>query len=155
MKTKVGDKCPIFKLKNQEGIEINISDYISKKAMIIYFYPKDNTSVCTAEACEFRDAISDFAQLDAEIFGISSDSVKSHKNFALKNKLNFNILSDENNSVRKLFGVKANLFGLIQGRETYVIDKNGIIVGIFNKLSASTAHVEYAKRILQKLAIEN
>lgn len=151
MKTKVGDMCPIFKLKNQEGLEINIKDYISKKAIVIYFYPKDNTKVCTAEACEFRDAISDFAMLDAEIFGISSDSVKSHKNFALKNKLNFNILSDESNFVRKLFGVKANLFGLIQGRETYVIDKNGVIIGIFNELTSSTAHVDFAKKTLEKM----
>ncbi len=148
MKTKIGDRCPIFKLKNQDGIEIDIRDYIAKKAIIIYFYPKDNTKVCTAEACEFRDAIADFAQLDAEIFGISSDSVKSHKDFAKKNKLNFNILADENSFVRKLFGVKANLFGLIQGRETYVIDKNGIIIGIYNELTGSTTHVEYAKKTL-------
>lgn len=148
MKKKVGDSCPIFKLKNQDGIDIDIRDYITKKSIVIYFYPKDNTKVCTDEACEFRDAIGDFAQLDAEIFGISSDFVKSHKEFAKKNKLNFNILSDDSNFVRKLFGVKPNLFGLIQGRETYVIDKNGIIIGIYNELIGSKAHVEFARKTL-------
>jgi peroxiredoxin Q/BCP len=146
-----GEKCPLFSLQNQDNKTINIADFIGKQNLVIYFYPKDNTKVCTAEACEFRDRMNDFAKLDSVVFGISSDSVSSHKKFADENKITFDILADTDKSVRKLFGIKANLFGLVPGRETFVIDKNGIIQGVFNSLTKSKAHIDFAREILKDL----
>ncbi len=146
-----GEKCPLFSLQNQDNITINIADYIGKQNLVIYFYPKDNTKVCTAQACEFRDRMNDFAKLDSVVFGVSSDSVASHKKFALENNILFDILSDNDKSVRKLFGIKGNVFGLIPGRETYVIDKNGIIQGVYNALTEAKEHIDFAKGILNGL----
>ncbi|MES2587422.1 MAG: peroxiredoxin [Bacteroidota bacterium] len=151
MKPKIGDTCPTFELKNQDGKLINIKNFIGHQHLVIYFYPKDNTGGCTAQACEFRNQMDEFSKLNATIFGISSDSVKSHKDFATKNNLTFDILSDENGIIRNKFSVKKSIFGLIQGRETFVVDKDGIIRGIYNSLSNVKAHVEFAKKILSKL----
>ena len=128
MSITIGDTCPTFTLLNQVGKEINIQDFIGTKNIIIYFYPKDNTPGCTKEACSFRDAMQDLNNLNCEVFGISADSVSSHKTFAEKFRLTFNLLSDENNSVRKQFKVPANLFGLIPGRVTYIINQEGKII---------------------------
>ena len=119
--------------------------------MVIYFYPKDDSQGCTKEACSFRDQFEVFTEADAVIIGISGQSVKSHKKFAEKNRLNFTLLSDEGNKVRKLFGVPANLFGFIPGRVTYVTDKSGKVVYIFNSQVEAEKHVDEALRILKSI----
>lgn len=149
-KIKVGDIIQDFKLKNQHDEWINISDYIGKKNLVLFFYPKDDTPGCTREACSFRDQYEDFLDSGAEVFGISGQSVESHQNFARKYNLKYNLLSDEGNVVRKLFGVPANLFGLLPGRVTYVANKKGEVKYIFNSQMQVEKHVEEALKVLKK-----
>jgi peroxiredoxin Q/BCP len=143
----VGEKVPLFELPDKDGNLFSVSDFLGKKALVIYFYPKNNTPGCTKEACDFRDKYEDFKELGAEVIGISADSPNSHKRFGATYKLPFILLSDKNNAVRKKFKIKNN-FLLVPGRETYVIDKNGIILMVFNSLSAT----EHMKRALEALA---
>lgn len=150
-KITLGSKLPGFSLPDQDGKIINIHNFIGKKNLVIYFYPKDDTPGCTAEACSFRDEFEDFKTLDAEVIGISADSPASHKNFAEKYKLSFRLLSDEGNEVRKLFGVPANFLGLLPGRVTYIIDKTGIVQHVFNSQFNARKHVSEAKKILESL----
>ncbi|MBW6536579.1 MAG: peroxiredoxin [Mariniphaga sp.] len=147
---KEGDAIPDFKLKNQLGKLVNISDYIGKKNLVLFFYPKDDTPGCTREACSFRDHYEAFLEAGAEVFGISGQSVESHKNFAQKHNLKYNLLSDEGNKIRKLFGVPTNLFGLLPGRVTYVVDKTGKVKYIFNSQIQVEKHVEAALKVLKE-----
>lgn len=137
MALEIGDKVPEFKATNDEGQDFNSIEVIGKKPTVIYFYPKNFTPGCTKEACDFRDSYTDFKELGAEVIGISSDSVKSHTKFKNRYKLPFIFLSDEQGKIRKLFGVKAGLLGLLPGRETYVIDQEGIIQLKFNSINAA------------------
>ena len=147
---KVGDKCPSFSLNNQKGEKIDISNIIGSKNILIYFYPKDETYGCTQQACSFRDAYDEFLEYDCEVFGISSDDKKSHDNFSIKHNLNFDILSDFNNEVRNMFGVPRSLFGLVSGRVTYLVDKKGEIVWVFNSQIKAKKHIEEALNFLKK-----
>jgi peroxiredoxin Q/BCP len=149
MSISIGDTCPSFSLQNQHGKTINIQDYIGSKNLVIYFYPKDNTPGCTKEACSFRDAMQDLNNLDCEVFGVSADSVTSHKKFADQFRLTFNLLSDEGNTVRKSFKVPANLFGLIPGRVTYVINKDGKVVHIINSQTNPDKHIKETIEMLK------
>jgi peroxiredoxin Q/BCP len=151
MAVKVGDPCPDFSLKNQLGKLIQIKDFIGKKILVIYFYPKDETSGCTAEACSFRDAYEEFKLYNCEIFGISTDSVESHKEFAENHHLSFYLLSDPEKEVRELFGVKKNLFGLMQGRVTFIIDKKGIVRSIHNSWADPVGHIYKALKVVKEL----
>lgn len=150
-KVKSGSKIPNFSLNNQDKEIVHISDYIGKKNLVIYFYPKDDTPGCTAEACSFRDEYEDFKLLDAEVIGISAGSPDSHKNFATKHNLSFTLLSDDENKLRKLFGVSTNLLGLLPGRVTYIVDKKGVVIHIFNSQLNAKKHVSEAKKILENL----
>jgi len=129
------------------GDTVTLSDYFGKKNIVLYFYPKDETIGCTKEACAFRDEYQVFADLGAEVLGVSGQSVNSHKSFAAHHGLPFLLLSDEGNKIRSLYGVPPNL-GLIPGRVTYIIDKKGIVRHIFNSQYQPEKHVEEAKRIL-------
>lgn len=152
MALKLGDKIPEFIVKDSNGNDFESSSVIGKKPVVFYFYPKDNTPGCTAQACSFRDQYEDFKDLGAEVIGISSDSIQSHEKFAKRYKLPFLLLADPDNKLRKLFGVKTNLFGLLPGRVTYVADKNGIIQLVFDSLVA-TSHIPKALKIIQKMAL--
>jgi peroxiredoxin Q/BCP len=147
-KLTIGDKIPTFKLPDQNGKEFDIRSVLGKKNLVIFFYPKDDTPGCTREACYFRDMYEDFLDANAEVIGISGQSVESHRNFANKYKLNYTILSDKNNQLRKKFGVPANMFGLIPGRVTYVANSNGEVIYIFNSQTDVTGHVDQALKIL-------
>jgi len=138
---QVSSPCPLFKSIDDNGNEFNLAHYIKKKTIVIFFYPKDNTPGCTAEACGFRDNYSKFLDLDCKLIGISSDSVESHQNFKSKYNLPFTLLTDPYLKIRSLFQVPSNLFGLIPGRVSYVIDKDGIIKGIFNSQLNPKSHV--------------
>ncbi len=120
-------------------------------AVVLYFYPKDNTPGCTTEACTFRDHYEDFQQIGAEVIGISSDDAASHEGFANKHRLPFILLSDTDGAVRKAYGVPATL-GLLPGRMTFVIDQDGVIRHIFNSQLRAARHVEEALGILKQLA---
>jgi thioredoxin-dependent peroxiredoxin len=148
-KIEVGSQIPEFTLPDQNGNEFNIKNITGKKNLVIYFYPKDDTPGCTKEACYFRDQYEVFNEVGAMIIGISSQSVTSHKKFAEKYNLNFTLLSDERNNVRKMFGVPS--FAFLPGRVTYVIDKKGMVNYIFNSLSEATKHVDEALRILKEM----
>ncbi|MCZ8330736.1 MAG: peroxiredoxin [Flavobacterium sp.] len=148
MALKVGDKLPNFKAKDTNGNLFDSQDYTGKQALVIYFYPKDETKVCTAQACSFRDNYEEFKHLGAEIIGISADSVQSHIKFKSKFNLPFILLSDNDKKLRKLFGVE-NDFLIIPGRQTFVVDKNGFIIMVFNSMSG-TIHIEKALKVLKK-----
>ena len=151
MKVVEGSKVPTFELRNQYGELFSLDSVLGKKNLVIYFYPKDDTPGCTKEACSFRDQFAVFADADAMIIGISAQSVESHLAFAKKHRLNYLLLSDTDNKVRKLFGVPSNMFGLIPGRVTYIVDKNGEVVYIFNSQMNAEKHVDEALRILQAM----
>lgn len=147
----VGSTIPSFSLKDQNGNAFDINSVKGIKNLVIYFYPKDDSPGCTKEACSFRDQFEVFSQADAVVIGISAQSVKSHLDFANKHRLNYTLLSDEGNEVRKLFGVPTNLFGLLPGRVTYIVNKEGKVVFIFNSQLQAEKHIEEAIRILKTL----
>ncbi len=147
---KIGSNIPEFTLPDQNGNLFDINSVLGKKNIVIYFYPKDDSPGCTAQACSFRDQFEVFTEADAVIIGISGQSVESHKEFAEKHRLSFTLLSDEGNKIRKMFGVKANLLGLVPGRVTYVADKTGKVIYIFNSQSQAVKHVDEALRILKQ-----
>jgi len=149
MKVAVGTGVPEFSLPDQHGEVFKLDSVIKKKNLVIYFYPKDDTPGCTKEACYFQDMFEAFREVDAEIIGISEQSVESHKAFAEKYRLTYTILSDKGNKVRKLFGVPSGLFGLLPGRVTYVIDKTGKVIYTFNSQTKVLQHVDEALRILK------
>ncbi|WP_396145700.1 peroxiredoxin [Flavobacterium sp.] len=149
MSLKIGDKLPSFSAKDTNGNIFNSQDYIGKQPLVIYFYPKDDTPGCTAQACSFRDNYQEFKDLGAEVIGISSDTVTSHLKFKSKFNLPFILLSDNDKKLRKLFGVQNSLF-IIPGRETFVIDKQGVVIMVFNSMS-SEIHITKALKVLKKL----
>jgi peroxiredoxin Q/BCP len=150
-KIEVGSTVPQFTLADQNGAPFSISSVLGKKNLVIYFYPMDDSPGCTKEACAFRDQFEVFNEADALIIGISGQSVESHKKFAEKYHLSFTLLSDEGDKVRKLFGVPVNFLGMIPGRVTYIVDKSGKVVYVFNSQTQATKHVDEALRILKEL----
>ncbi|WP_396175312.1 peroxiredoxin [Flavobacterium sp.] len=147
MALQVGDKIPFFTAIDSNGNSFEVRDYIGQP-MVIYFYPKDDTPGCTIQACTFRDQYEDFKTLGAEVIGISSDSLSSHKKFASRYKLPFILLSDTNKKIRTAFGVPNDFLGLLPGRATYVIDKNGIVQFVFDSTLAKI-HITKALKVLK------
>ena len=145
---KVGDYIPSFSLKDQNG---NIRSSCNlQTSLVLFFYPKDDTPGCTIEVCGFRDKYDLFKILGAEVWGISNGNSQSHLEFANKNKLQYPLLCDTNNTLRKKFGVPKKL-GFIEGRVTYIIDSNGKIIHIFEDLLNGPAHIKEAIRALKQL----
>ena len=154
MALKIGDKAPSFNLKNQDAKVVSLSD-LKGKPVVLYFYPKDNTSGCTKEACNFRDEFPKFGKMKAEIIGVSADSVESHKKFAQKYKLPFNLLSDEKKDVLEKYGVwqEKSMYGKkYMGivRTTFIIDAKGKISKIFPKVKVEN-HNEEVMEALKEL----
>lgn len=147
MSLKVGDRIPHFELLNQYGELFKSETVLGVKPLVVYFYPKDETPGCTAEACSFRDHYEDFLQLGAEVIGISSDGVKSHQKFAARHKLPFVLLSDSKKKVQRLFKLPKILFGLYTKRITFVIDKEGLVSYVHSSLLPDT----HIKKALQQL----
>lgn len=150
MTLKIGDEAPDFTLPKQDGSTVRLKALLQKSAVVLYFYPKDDTPGCTKEACSFRDAYEDFTRAGAEVVGISSQSTASHQSFAAKYQLPFTLVSDEGARVRKQYGVPSTL-GLLPGRVTYIIDRSGIIRHIFNSQFNAQRHVTEALGIIQQL----
>ncbi len=146
---RIGDLAPGFSLPSESGEIVDIRDYIGRKPVVLFFYPGDNTPVCTREVCAFRDSYGEFMNIDgADVFGISSDPVESHKRFSSKYNLPFKLLSDENGAVRELYGVPKTL-GILPGRVTYVINGRGIVIRIISSQLGYKKHVDEAIRALR------
>lgn len=150
MTLEIGDRLPVFKLKDQEGNEFDSQKELGGQAAVIYFYPKNFTPGCTAEACSFRDHFEDFTAAGVRVIGISGDSEQSHAKFAKRFNLPFTLLADDKGQVRRMFGVKSALLGILPGRETYVFNADGILIKRFKALAADP-HIRMALRELNKL----
>jgi thioredoxin-dependent peroxiredoxin len=150
---QAGDKAPDFTLPSQSGDQVRLQDRLGERVIVLYFYPKDNTPGCTAEACAFRDSHETFTDAGAEVIGISSDSADRHAGFASKHRLPFTLLADQGGRVRKAYGVPA-VMGLIPGRVTYVIDRTGTVRHVFNSMTNIDGHVGEALEVVRQLQAE-
>jgi thioredoxin-dependent peroxiredoxin len=148
---QVGDKAPSFTLPAQDGSTVSLDDFHDKKAVVLYFYPQDDKLVCKKEACLFRDSYKAFTEAGAEVFGVSSNSIESHKKFVAARHLPFKLLCDRGGQIRKMYGIPKSAGGLLPGRETFVIDRDGIIRLRFNSLLDAESHVSEALRILKTM----
>lgn len=146
----IGDTIPDFSLLDQNGAVFNLSD-AKGQALVIYFYPKDDTPGCTKEACRFRDEFEVFSDLDARVIGVSSDDVASHKEFEIKYNLPFTLLADTDQKLRKLFGVPSFGAGLVPGRVTYIIDKKAVVRYVFSSMRQAEMHVDKSLEILKTI----
>ena len=150
---QVGDKAPDFTLPSQSGDEVRLFDRLGERVVVLYFYPKDNTSGCTAEACAFRDSYETFTDADAEVIGVSSDSADKHAAFAGKHNLPFTLVADKGGRVRQSYGVPSVL-GVIPGRVTYVIDRTGTVRHVFSSMTNIGQHVNDALEMVRQLQAE-
>jgi len=152
-KSSIGSQAPDFVLRDQGGNDVHFADRLGKNVIVLYFYPKDFSSGCTAEACAFRDSYEVFTDAGAEVIGVSADTPESHKNFAMQHHLPFTLLSDPGSKVAELYGLSKGL-GIIPARSTFVIDRDGIIRHIFESRTNMGAHIEAAKKIVLELEHE-
>ena len=150
MRVKVGDEAPNFTLPSQKGESVTLSQFFRKKNIVLYFYPKNETRGCTREACKFRDKCEVFKDLGAEVIGVNSDDIESHKSFAIRHNLPFILLSDKDKKVRSLYGVSST-FGFIPGRVTYIIDKAEIVRHIYPSQFQPHEHIQESIDVLKKL----
>jgi peroxiredoxin Q/BCP len=146
----VGDPAPDLMLPTHTGEEVSLADCRGKQAVVLFFYPKDGTPVCTKEACAFRDAYEDFVEAGALVIGVSSDSTARHQVFASNHGLPFLLVSDAEGKARRAFGVPRSM-GLLPGRVTYVIDKKGIVRLVFSSQFAAGRHVGEALKVVREL----
>ena len=149
MKISIGSSLPPFRLPDQDDKMIDSTQLIGERPLVLYFYPKDDTPGCTAQACSFRDAYQDFLDSGAQVVGVSSDDVATHKAFAEKHRLPFTLLSDNDGKLRQEMGVPTDLLGLLPGRVTYVIDKHGIVKHIFKSQLNTKRHISEALAALE------
>ena len=151
MALSVGSTAPDFELPSQSGENVRLSELLDEGAVVLFFYPKDDTPGCTAEACAFRDQYDVFREAGAEVVGVSSDDVKSHRAFAQRHGLSFHILSDPGGRVRKLYDVRDTIPFLMPGRETFVIGRDRVIHHRFSSQLRAVAHVKDALEVVRKL----
>ena len=142
---KIGDKAPGFEAETYGGERIKLGDFMNKKTVVLYFYPKDNTPGCTKEACSLRDGIKTLEKLEVQVLGVSTDGVKPHEGFKDKYNLNFPLLSDKSKSIIKAYGVESD-FGTAR-RVTFLIDKTGVIRHIWQKVNTSKHYEEIEQKI--------
>lgn len=147
---EVGEPAPDFSLPADDGETLSLSSFRGRAEVVLFFYPRDNTPVCTAEACAFRDSYEAFRDAGAEVIGVSSDSAESHRQFAGSHRLPFRLLSDAGGVLRRRYGVPKTL-GVFPGRTTYVIDRQGIVRHVFTSQLDAARHVAEALRILNEI----
>ncbi len=147
---EIGRRAPEFMLPDLNGTMVSLSDFAGKSNLVVYFYPKDESYGCTKEACSFRDQYEDFIESGAEVIGISSDDVASHKSFAANHRLPFILLSDPDKKAATAYGVGKTM-GFLPGRVTFIIDKEGIIRGKFSSQLQFQKHIEEALNVLKGL----
>ncbi len=148
MTLRIGDKAPDFSGQTDDGQMITLSDKLKEGPVVLYFYPKDETPGCVAEACSFRDRWSEIQKYGATVLGVSSDSVESHRNFKSHRNLQFTLVSDEKKEIRKAYGATGTL---IPSRTTFVIDKGGVIREVYNSQLNASNHAEVAIKSLEML----
>lgn len=148
MALKVGEEAPDFEAVSDDGSVVKLSDILKEKEVVLYFYPKDETPGCTAEACSFRDEWGGIKELNAEVFGVSSDRTESHRKFKDHHNLQFTLLSDPKKEIRAKYDVKGSI---IPPRTTFVISRDGTIAHVFNSQINAKRHVKEAIEALQKL----
>lgn len=149
-RVEAGSPAPDFSLPDASGKQVRLGDLLQRGPVVLYFYPKDNTKGCTAEACAFRDSYEVFRDAGAEVVGVSTDSEASHEKFAAQHNLPFVLLSDKGGTVSKRYGATA-LFGLMTGRVTFVIARDGTVRHVFNSMFNASKHVDEALEVLRKL----
>ncbi|NCA86220.1 MAG: peroxiredoxin [Clostridia bacterium] len=149
MKISIGSSLPPFRLPDQDGKMIDSTQLVGERPLVLYFYPKDDTPGCTAQACSFRDTYQDFLNAGAQVVGVSSDDSSSHKAFAEKHRLPFTLLSDTDGKLRQEMGVPSDLLGLLPGRVTYVIDRHGIVRHIFKSQLNVKRHISESLAALE------
>jgi peroxiredoxin Q/BCP len=148
---QIGDAAPHAQLALHNGQSVPLEDLWVDRPVVLFFYPKDNSAICTREACAFRDAYEDFIAAGATVVGVSGDSAASHEQFASKHRLPFLLATDAGGALRRAFGVPKTL-GLIPGRVTYVIDLHGVVRHVFNGQFAADRHVREALDAVRSLA---
>jgi peroxiredoxin Q/BCP len=148
---KVGNPAPDFTLPDQHNQPVYLAEVLQRGWLILFFYPKDDSPVCTAQACAFRNAFDDIRAAGAEVIGISADSVESHQHFAEKQHLPFTLLSDPERKVAAQYGVPMS-FGLLPGRVTFVIDPGGTIRMVYAAQFSAKGHMERALQLLREQA---
>lgn len=146
---KIGDTAPEFKSYDQNHKKVVLSEVLQNKSVVLFFYPKDNTPICTKEACRFRDYYEVFQDLGSEVIGVSSDSIESHRGFAEKYKLPFTLLSDKDDILRRTYKI-SKTFGLFPGRVTYIIGQDQVIKGMYNSQFKGEKHVDEAVKVLKE-----
>lgn len=144
---RVGEQAPDVSFSLHDGRTVRLADYRGNRAVVLFFYPKDNTPLCTTEACSFRDDYEKFQAAGAEVIGVSSDSAASHARFAERHGLPYPLAVDTDGAVRRAFGVAATL-GVFPGRVTYVIDREGTVRMAFSSQFTATGHVSRALEIV-------
>lgn len=147
----VGDRAPEVIAVAHDGRRVALSEFLGRGPVVLFFYPKDGTSVCTKEVCAFRDAYEDFVRAGAAVLGVSSDGEETHRRFAERQNLPFALLSDPDKALRRAFGVPKT-WGVLPGRVTYVLDRDGIIRHVFNAQFTADRHVAEALAIVRQLA---
>jgi peroxiredoxin Q/BCP len=148
----VGDTAPDFEGQTSNGTSIRLRDYLGKRNVVLYFYPKDDTKGCTIEACSFRDKLQSIAALWTEVVGVSVDTVESHREFAKKNNLNFPLVSDHDKRISKTYGVLSE-DGSRAERMTFIIDKEGKIAKVFTNVDI-TKHTHEVVAALKQLPLK-
>ena len=150
---QVGESAPDFTLPRSNGELVSLSEFRCRAEVVLFFYPRDQSPACTAEACSFRDSYEVFRERGAEVIGVSADSPLSHVRFAARFRLPFVLLTDADGSVRQRYGV-AKTFGIFPGRATYLIDRHGVIRHIFTLQFLPLRHVSTALSMLERLSNE-
>lgn len=153
MALAIGQKAPEFEVVSSQGKALKLSDFRGKKNVVLYFYPGDFTPVCTKETCGFRDMYDELASQDTEIIGVSVDSDDSHRKFAEKYKVPFDLVSDETRAIAKAYGATGFFRDLIgkMARKTFVIDKNGDVAGILEAELSASKHLDGVREVLARL----
>ena len=148
---RIGERVPSFTLPDQDGKPFRLEDALSRGPLVLFFYPKDDSPICTAEACSFRDASADFLAAGAVVAGVSTDDTASHRRFADKHQLSFPLLADEGGALRRKLGMPRKMLGLLESRVTYVIDQEGILRHRFEAMLSAGKHVEEALATVRAL----
>ena len=146
----VGDTAPPFTAIAHTGQPVALADFLGKQVVVLFFYPRDGTRICTTEACGFRDACADFTAAGAAVIGVSDDSVERHRRFAGDRQLPYLLVSDRDGKLRKAFGVP-KLLGFLPGRTTFVIDKSGVVRHAFTSHFSAGRHIDEALRVVREL----
>jgi peroxiredoxin Q/BCP len=150
MSLPIGERAPDFTLPSSRGGEVTLSKLIGQKTVVLFFYPLDDSPGCTVEACAFRDAYEDFVAAGAEVIGISTGELYEHHYFARKHDLPMQLLADAGGAVRQRYGIKPTL-GILPGRETFIIDKDGIVRHVFRSQLRVRRHIQEALAVLRTL----